>query len=177
MIMVRWFLFIYLRSNRYPNEAHEKPKAKQGNPLHVENTKITNAQNIATALSLGDSTNLPGYELPDLTHLSIAHNGKVPDAIQGASQNFQGAFDDGIPMLPDLGCFSDHGSIDPLGRLYKAESAVSESSNHDLMSDLPSNRDELWFTVISLPVLELRLSVNIFIPILKEVCFVICGII
>ena len=52
------------------------------------------------------------------------------------SSNHQDEFDDGIPRLPDLGWTSDHGEVDPLERLSKAESAVFDSSKKDLMSDL-----------------------------------------
>ena len=48
----------------------------------------------------------------------------------------QDDFDDGIPKLPDLGWVSDQGDVDPMNRLYKAESAVSDASKQDLMSDL-----------------------------------------
>ena len=89
---------------------------------------------------------MPDYELPNLIGLSILDDVKVentkashPNAKDSACpklSNHQNEFDDGIPTLPDLGWISDHGEVDPLERLSKAESAVIDSSKKDLMSDL-----------------------------------------
>ena len=105
-----------------------------------------NSDNGAAALRLRHLISMPEYELPNLIGLSILDDVKVenteaahPNAKDSActkSSNHQDKFDDGIPTLPDLGWISDHGEVDPLERLSKAESAVIDSSKKDLMSDL-----------------------------------------
>ena len=92
------------------------------------------------------------YEMPNLEDLSVKsvgrkQNEELSDVHGAASRNQpavpqpagvgQDEFDDGIPKLPDLGWVSDQGEVDPMIRLYNAESAVSEASKQDLMSDLP----------------------------------------
>ena len=64
--------------------------------------------------------------MPNLENLSV--RGDVKEPVENRSENF----DDGIPKLPDLGWVD----VDPMNRLYKAESAVSDASKQDLMSDL-----------------------------------------
>ena len=105
-----------------------------------------NSVNGAAALQLRHLISMPDYELPNLIGLSILDEVKVenteavhPNAKDSdcpKSSNHQDEFDDGIPRLPDLGWTSDHGEVDPLERLSKAESAVFDSSKKDLMSDL-----------------------------------------
>ena len=56
--------------------------------------------------------------------------------VEVTSSDQNDGFDDRIPKLPDLGWASDQGEIDPMGRLSKAESAVFDASQQDLMSDL-----------------------------------------
>lgn len=105
-----------------------------------------NSDNGAAAFPLRHLISMPDYELPNLIGLSILDDVKVentkashPNAKDSACpklSNHQNEFDDGIPTLPDLGWISDHGEVDPLERLSKAESAVIDSSKKDLMSDL-----------------------------------------
>ena len=105
-----------------------------------------NSDNGVAALPLRHLISMPDYELPNLIGLSILDDVKVkntedlhPNANDSncpKASNHQEEFDDGIPTLPDLGWISDHGEVDPLERLSKAESAVFDSSKKDLMSDL-----------------------------------------
>ena len=110
---------------------------------------VSNYENGAAALPMRHLISRPDYELPNLDMLSIMDGGKVKNTESSnphekASHcspmvrlgDQQDGFDDGIPKLPDLGWASDQGEIDPMGRLSKAESAVFDASQQDLMSDL-----------------------------------------
>lgn len=110
---------------------------------------VFNHENGAAALPAHHLISRPDYELPNLDMLSIVDDSKVKHTGSSIPHgNFSSyspmtplgdqndGFDDGIPKLPDLGWASDQGEIDPMGRLSKAESAVFDASQQDLMSDL-----------------------------------------
>ena len=75
----------------------------------------------------------------DTQHKELKCQSVVPQPREEENVNLH--FDDGIPKLPDLSWVSDQGDVDPLCRLYKAESAASDASKQDLMSDLLSGDD------------------------------------
>ena len=110
--------------------------------------KMTYCSSGAAALPPQLFTTRPEYDMPKLENLSVKGDVKEQNfGIRGQGLNYDPViplcfenqredFDDGIPKLPDLGWVSDQGDVDPMNRLYKAESAVSDLSKQDLMSDL-----------------------------------------
>ena len=136
------------RSITYTNEESDSnifQHQSSNGAIHINNDG-PNCENGAAALPLRQLISMPGYELPNLIGLSILDDVKVEnteavnpkDKVSNGSKgsNRQDDLDNGIPTLPDLGWISDHGEVDPLERLSKAESAVFDSSKKDLMSDL-----------------------------------------
>ena len=112
--------------------------------LAEEDKKIPYCTSGAMALPPQFCTNRTEYDMPNLENLSVkeqnfdmhGHGSNYEPMVPMPLENRREDFDDGIPKLPDLGWVSDQGDVDPMNRLYKAESAVSDASKQDLMSDL-----------------------------------------
>lgn len=145
------------RSDTYTNDMSDDGSATPNvqNVFNEEAPKLINVMSEGASLPVHLFTNRPQYELPNLQDLSVRDDVKeqnidkfdtqqqaskyqpiVPQPLGGSQE-----LDDGIPKLPDLGWVSDQGEVDPLCRLYKAESNASDASKRDLMSDLPSGDD------------------------------------
>ena len=98
----------------------------------------------------GIYTNVGQYNLPNLQNLSMRDEEKELNVYKNTQTQHQAkkpivpqpsdnkSVPPGIPRLPDLCWGSDQGELDPLSRLHKVESGVSDTSKQDLMASLPS---------------------------------------
>ena len=114
--------------------------------------KLLNIMDDGAMQPAGIYTNVGQYNLPNLQNLSMMDEEKELNVYKNTQTQSRAlnpivpqpsddkAIPPGIPRLPDLCWGSDQGELDPLSRLHKVESGVSDTSKQDLMASLPSKK-------------------------------------